>query len=367
MSNEELNLLQKYGQLGLSIENLAFRREIMNTDAEIRRDPSLFDVWYPSDDISCWISGGNGAIPAHIVDKIKAQALVQRPPGAIKHTIKPTRPDALYVIGVDPCGFTGSDHGAFVTLEVWNGRWEVVTVFSGRTDPISLTNEILSEAEGRNKALIVVESNGVGQGVLTAIINANYPRLYYSAPLCPGVSSTGGAPGQKMMADFQNALLECLVVNSEFLAVQIQTYKNDKILQESNQAETLRENTSLGTLKPGRGRREKHHWDAVSACIMAVVGARSLPQRTDPHAPTQAVQKRYNSRGERTDTAAQRPLAESQRDAKTIQRQALRDYLAGLTPEELVNYNALQKALLGKPGSSTMKAARSRGPMRVRK
>lgn len=368
MTNEELNLLQKYGNLGLSIENLAFRREIMATDAEIRRDPSLFDVWYPSDDISCWISGGSGAIPAHIVDKIKAQTLVPRPPGALKHTIKPTRPDAMYVIGVDPCGFTGSDHGAYVTLEVWRGRWEVVTVFSGRTDPISLTNEILSEAEERNRALVVVESNGVGQAVLTAVINAGYPKLYYSAPRCPGVASTGGAPGQKMMADFQTALLDCLVINSEFLAVQIQTYKNDKITQESNQAETLRENTSLGALKPGRGRREKHHWDAVSACIMAVVGAMTLPVRADPQAPTQAVQRRYNARGERVDeAAAKQPIAETRRDAQSIQRQAHRDWIASLTPEELKSYNALERALLGKPGSATMRAARSRGPMRARK
>jgi hypothetical protein len=56
LTAEEVGLLDRYGHLGLKKENLAFRRLMMETDAEIRRNPDLFKVYYPFDDVSCWIA-----------------------------------------------------------------------------------------------------------------------------------------------------------------------------------------------------------------------------------------------------------------------------------------------------------------------
>ena len=68
-TNEEIDLLNRYSHLGLQQENLVFRRFIMDTDPEIRRNPEMFGVMYPFDDISCWIASTNAAIPEHALEE----------------------------------------------------------------------------------------------------------------------------------------------------------------------------------------------------------------------------------------------------------------------------------------------------------
>jgi hypothetical protein len=89
----------------------------------------------------------------------------------------------------------------------------------------------------------------------------------------PCIANTGGAPGEKLLGDMTTALLTTIEpIPSQFLYDQLITYKNDKQVQESNTTEVLRTHRELAP-RPAAGRREKHHWDLVSALIMAVQAA----------------------------------------------------------------------------------------------
>ena len=70
-------------------------------------------------------------------------------------------------------------------------------------------------------------------------------------------------------------LLDELIFNDRESVEQLQTYKNDKSVEEGASSEVLRGTAS-------KKRRDRHHWDKVSALIMAVVCARDLPVRTKP-------------------------------------------------------------------------------------
>ena len=69
LENNEIQMLEQFGPQGLTKENLAFRRLILDTDKQMRRYPELFDVFYPKDDISCWFASSRGVIPRHVLDK----------------------------------------------------------------------------------------------------------------------------------------------------------------------------------------------------------------------------------------------------------------------------------------------------------
>jgi hypothetical protein len=68
-----------------------------------------------------------------------------------------------------------------------------------------------------------------------------------------------------------------LVLRDSDLVDQIATYKNDKVIERTARSETLGGRTG--------GRRDRHHWDKVSALLMACRGARSLPNRYRARVP----------------------------------------------------------------------------------
>ena len=139
---------------------------------------------------------------------------------------------------------------------------------------MSFTNQLLRVANRYNKALICVESNGVGQSVLALLNDRDYSNLYYEAKFKPGFTSTSKSLDQAT-GWLIDALMDELVLNDRDTLQQLQTYKNDKRTEESAASEILRGSAS------GK-RRERHHWDKVSALLMAIVGARYLPVRDKP-------------------------------------------------------------------------------------
>ncbi len=281
LESDEIERLDKYGHLGLTHANLAFRREILKTDEEIRKDPKLFDLWYPSDDISCWITAGSGVIPSNCLEKhVSSDKLIPWDNESTYKEYLPPRPGALYVIGADPSGFAARDHSAFQVLEVWRGKWRQAATFAGHVDPILTSRKMIEVGYRYNKAVIGVESNGVGQGILTALVQSNYPNIYYQGLNNPGISTTG-ASIQAHMADLTTALLDTLELYDKDTVEQLATYKNDKTFQTAVSTEALRNATQIFS-ESGTGRRAKHHWDKVSALIVAVQMARQVPQHFEP-------------------------------------------------------------------------------------
>jgi hypothetical protein len=306
ITGEELTWLRRFGPRGdqppsapgasyLTLENLAFRRRTLEEDPDIRRDPQLFWVFYPRDMVSCWQHRGTGAIPQHALDRIANQLRTPWSPDSEGLQIfSSPHGGAQYVIGVDPAGFGSGDCSSFVVLEVWSDRWEQVAEYSNRdSDPQTVARVICETATYFNHADVVVESNGVGAGVLSVLDLAqqnyvNLPdkngdmreyglkHLWYAAHNKPGVASTKARNAENMGILVDALAAERLVVRSDLLFEQMCSYRRDK---ETQPTETFK------ILHPGEraaGRRDKHHWDRVSALMWACHAAVQKPMRFDP-------------------------------------------------------------------------------------
>jgi hypothetical protein len=268
---EELRLMEKYGPLGLVWENLAFRRFIMETDVEIRRHPELFGVFYPFDDVTCWTVNATSAIPGHALER--HQWTATRETAGPYTELHVPRPEAKYVIGADPCGHAARDHAAFQCLEINEDAWYQVSHYAAHTDPVAFTNQLIKTGLRYNKALIVVERNGVGEAVLSLLRDRGYPNIFYQAPGKPGVatSGTGEYSVDKLTSWLIDGLMDELVLEDKDTVSQLCSYKNDKRIEEGAVSELVRG-------APSKRRRDRHHWDKVSALMMAIIGARRTPR-----------------------------------------------------------------------------------------
>ena len=273
LTNEEIRLLEQYASLGLRHEHLAFRRFMMESDVEIRRKPELFQVFYPFDDVTCWVAATNAAIPDRILQRHQDKQLLQ-PWQAPYKEYYPPNPDSRYVMGVDPSGHAARDHASFHILEVYNNSWRQVASFADHIDPLAFTRTFIDAAKKYNNAKIVVESNGVGQASLSLLREWGYNNIFYEKKRKPGFTSTSQSL-DKATGWLLDALMDDLILHDEDTVEQLMSYKHDKRVEESASGELMRGRASTK-------RRERHHWDKVSALIMAVVGARTLPQRPHP-------------------------------------------------------------------------------------
>ncbi len=269
LENEEIKLLEKFGHLGLKKENLAFRRLMMETDAEIRRNPDLFRVYYPFDDISCWIASIGSVFHNTLLKRHQEKTLI--PWEAPYMEYEQPEAGAVYVMGVDPAGYAARDHAAFQILKVYDGEWTQVATFGATTDPVTFAKKIYDMGRKYNNAMVVVESNGVGVATLALLEDAGYPNLYYDKPYKPGFASTAKSVSM-MLSYLQDALKDELILWDEDTVDQLGSYREDKRVERSITSEMLHSG------KPGK-RRERHHWDKVSALQLACVGARNAPRR----------------------------------------------------------------------------------------
>lgn len=267
---EELRILDLYGHLGLKKENLAFRRLMMELDPEIRRNPDLFSVYYPFDDITCWLAASSSVIHHSLLKKHQKRALVQWSGPYLEYE-KP-EPDAIYVIGVDPAGYAARDHAAFQVLKIYDGEWTQVACFAEHTEPIPFSRKILSVAQKYNNATVAVESNGVGAAVIALLQEMECKNLYYEKPYRPGITATSKSVDQ-MLSWLQEALKDELILHDADTVDQLTGYKHDKRVERNASNEIL---FGKGA---GKRRRERHHWDKISALQMAVTAARRSPSR----------------------------------------------------------------------------------------
>ena len=275
MTNDEIRLLEKYGAKGLKKENLAFRRLMLETDAEIRKNPDLFQVYYPLDDITCWVASTGCVFHTDLLRKHQEKVLV--PWKAPYMEYESPEGGATYVMGVDPAGYAARDHAAFQVLKIYDNEWTQVATYGGITDPVAFTKKIYEVGQKYNNALVVVESNGVGVATLALLEEMNYSNLFYEKPYKPGVAATAKSVS-KMLSYLQEALKDELVLYDEDTVGQLGSYKEDKRTERSEVAEMLHSG------KPGR-RRQRHHWDKISALQIACFAARYAPRRYRKDAP----------------------------------------------------------------------------------
>ena len=283
----------------LTLENLAFRRHAIMNDAEIKRHPDLFKVFYPTDTVTCWQQAGGAAIPAHALRRHLERILVPWTPHNGYQEYEDPKPGALYAIGADPAGWMGGDQASFQVLELWGDEWIQVAEFSSNTVlPVDFARKIIEVAERFNDAQVIVENNGVGLATLQMLELAMAPEgtimrdefgqekryhlkhLYYHV-LAGGAGQKPGIPAssstnKRGLAYLIDALMDNLTLRSELLVAQLQTYGLDKEVRASEKWDIINPG------KVQRGRREKHHWDRVSSLIWTCYLARSMPQRYRP-------------------------------------------------------------------------------------
>ena len=98
--------------------------------------------------------------------------------------------------------------------------------------------------------------------------------MYYEKARRPGFTTTSKSI-DLTLGWLVDGLLDELHLNDKDTLVQLTTYKNDKRVEESANSEIVRGKTSVR-------RRDRHHWDKISALQMALVGARAAPRRYKP-------------------------------------------------------------------------------------
>lgn len=267
MDTEETRLMERYGPHGLTLENLAFRRFTMDNDPEIRRNPDLFGVYFPFDDLTCWVTSGAGVIPYRIVHKHTLDTADENTDGYTE--FHPPDPNAVYVIGVDPTGYGVRDHAAFQILEVWDDALIQVASYGSVTDPETFANILFEKGMRYNCAKIVVERNGVGTATLALLIAMKYKNIHYDDAWKPGMHKSNEEAWVSCLVD---ALLDKLKLYGKDTVRQIIGYRSDRLTERSIKSELL------GS-KGGKARRSRHHWDKVSALMVACVAAKTMPGR----------------------------------------------------------------------------------------
>ena len=273
LDSTEIDLMHRFSAQGLKKENLAFRRLMLEVDPEIRRNPDLFNVYYPFDDISCWFSATNSVIHPSLLQRHKAKVLSPWIPSYMEYE-KPEA-SAKYVIGVDPAGYAARDHASFQVLKVYDNEWTQVACFADHTEPIPFSRKILEVARKYNNATVAVESNGVGAAVIALLQEMDCRNLFYEKAYRPGIAATSKSVDQ-MLSWLQEALKDELVLNDSDTVDQLTSYKHDKRVERGASHEILYGSGS------GKRRRDRHHWDKISALQMAVTAARREPTRYKP-------------------------------------------------------------------------------------
>ena len=277
LENNEIRLLEEFGPKGLTKDNLAFRRLMLETDTEMRRHPGLFDVFYPKDDISCWFASSKGVIPKHVIQNQLKNPLQEWDAPYMEY--EAPEGGAIYAIGVDPAGYAARDHAAFQVLKVYDGEWTQVACYAGHTEPVEFAREIIRVHNRYNSAKIGVEINGVGAAVVALLQEAGVKNhLYYEKPFRPGITTTSKSLDQ-MLGWLIDAFRDELIICDRDTIAQALSYGHDKRTERSVVAELLQGNGQ------GSRRRERHHWDKISALIMAIVVARDLPRRSKKETP----------------------------------------------------------------------------------
>lgn len=305
LSNDEIALMTLHGPKDggpisrpkdvrfLTLENLAFLREVRTMDPKVRRNPELLWVFYPKDDISCWHISGNSTMPGHAMEAMLRRSggpenLVEwRPQDGCYQEYHPPQAGARYVIGADPAGWGSGDPSSFQVLEVWADAIVQVAEFSSNTvDPHQFAMAIVAAAARYHNAEVFCENNGVGAGTVTILEveqdKGNLRNLHYYKRGTPGVPMSKPRHEEALGLLIDMALDKAqggrgvLEIRSHNLHAQLSTYRHDKSVEKSKTAAILVPD------EPGAHRRQKHHWDRVSAFLWACYGVQFQPLRDRP-------------------------------------------------------------------------------------
>ena len=181
LTPEEEELVRR---AGLTEAQIAWRR---TNRAQMR---GLAAQEYAEDPVSCFLASGECVFELEAIDRaLEAQgrAVVERDNGRLTIWMEP-RSDRKYIIGVDPAG--GGTDGDYACAEVIDRQTAMQCAeLHGHYSPRELALKLIELGKAYNNALLVVERNNHGYGVLANLRAGGYQKIFCD-----------GGPGR--LADF---------------------------------------------------------------------------------------------------------------------------------------------------------------------
>ncbi|MGH9515905.1 MAG: terminase [Terriglobales bacterium] len=236
----------------LSDEQIAWRR---TNRAQLRK---LAAQEYAEDPVSCFLASGECIFELEAIDRAleaaSGPALV-RDNGRLTTWLQP-RPERQYVIGVDPAG--GGTEGDYACAEVIDRQTAMQCAeLHGHYSPRELAMKVIVLARTYNQALLVVERNNHGYGVLANLRAAGYEKIFCD----------GGQDGWLTSAVTKPAMIENLAA---ILSIKPQLFQSERLLAECR--------TFIRRADGGSGSNSGSHDDCVMAMAIAMAARAAMAE-----------------------------------------------------------------------------------------
>jgi len=211
LTPEEEELVQR---AGLSNAQIAWRR---TNRAQLR---GLAAQEYAEDPLSCFRASGECIFELEAIDRAlesQSQATEIRDNQRLTIWFAP-RCDRQYIVGVDPAG--GGTEGDYACAEVIDRQTAMQCAeLHGHYSPRELAMKVIELGRMYNSALLVVERNNHGHGVLANLRAAGYQKVYRE----------GGQDGWLTSAVTKPAMIENLAA---ILALRPQLFQSTRLMAE---------------------------------------------------------------------------------------------------------------------------------------
>jgi len=247
LTPEEEELVRRNG---LTDAQVAWRR---TNRAQMR---GLAAQEFAEDPVSCFRASGECVFELESIDRaLEAQAGVSavRDNGRLAIWFEP-RYDRQYIIGVDPAG--GGTEGDYACAEVIDRQTAMQCAeLHGHYSPRELAMKLIELGRMYNHAVLVVERNNHGHGVLANLRAAGYQRVFRD----------GGQDGWLTSAVTKPAMIENLAA---ILSLKPQLFQSTKLLTEFRTFLRRRDGSS--------GSGSGSHDDCVMAMAIALAGREAV-------------------------------------------------------------------------------------------
>jgi hypothetical protein len=170
-SAEEQALIERYG---LTAGQILFRRRLQKQFGVLARQE------YPESEDDCFLASGSCVFDTEAIERRLREvpaAIEKRWAAALEIWLKPM-PGREYVVAVDPAG--GGSEGDYAAMQVLDRATGLQCAeFQGRCGLLELAERAAALAREYNGALLAVERNNHGSGVLAYLTGVvGYERLY---------------------------------------------------------------------------------------------------------------------------------------------------------------------------------------------
>jgi hypothetical protein len=234
----------------LSDEQIAWRR---TNRAQLRK---LAAQEYAEDPVSCFLASGECVFELEAIDRALAAApgpLTVRENGRLTVWLQP-RTERQYIIGVDPAG--GGTEGDYACAEVIDLQTAMQCAeLHGHYSPRELAMKLIELSRTYNEALLVVERNNHGYGVLANLRAAGYEKIFCD----------GGQDGWLTSAVTKPAMIENLAA---ILSIKPELFQSERLLAEFR--------TFIRRAQGGSGNTSGSHDDCVMAMAIALAGRAAI-------------------------------------------------------------------------------------------